>query len=550
MNNNLCLRQINNGHDQTRMGRWIWTLLRGRQGIQVRIVSGYRPIEDTSNRPFTVFSQQEYYYNHIDNSNGYRNPRVAFYEDLDAEMRSWLEAGDHIILGLDANEDIHAGLTREWTTRWGLVDGLQRLHPTLQRVATCNKNLSNVPIDGLWVSPSLNVLAAGMSGFGELYPDSDHRLLWVDIHVQSLFGFLTPLPEKRPSESLPIKDPRAMKKYNTYVKQQFHQHKIMEKTFELERKAQTSTFNREDISQYNQILRLQMDIRRKAKRKCRRFYTSKILFTADLGLIYRRRKLWKLLELKKNNKKVDLRAIRRLMRKVNEPLALQLPLPAIQEKMQEAIRDWKDYKKTQGERRDAFELEIDKRRATKFGTSVEAQTKQRKNAASTRGIFHKIRAIMKPREHIAINTVEYTAPDGTMRECLSRTEIEEACIAEGQRRFTQAQDTPFLQGSLLRDFGFNANREATLAVLNGTYAVDMDVTNITTRFIQELRMPHEITMLPPITGVSSTEEHCLGWQKMNSRTSSSPYGPLFCDYIAGAQDVDVASVDASLSSIP
>ena len=65
LNHDLCLRQITSGKDITGLGRWIWTLLQGRQGIQVRLISGYRPIEDKSNRPHSVYSQHEYYFNNI-----------------------------------------------------------------------------------------------------------------------------------------------------------------------------------------------------------------------------------------------------------------------------------------------------------------------------------------------------------------------------------------------------------------------------------------------------------------------------------------------------
>ena len=37
---------------------------------------------------------------------------------------------------------------------------------------------------------------------------------------------------------------------------------------------------------------------------------------------------------------------------------------------------------------------------------------------------------------------------------------------------------------------------------------------------------------------------------MRVNTGSSPYGPMFCDYIAGLNDPEVAAIDASLSSIP
>ena len=87
LNHEFCLRQVAQGQDETGLGRWIWTLLRGRQGIKVRIISGYRPVEDTSNRPFTVHSQHEHYFNEIANPRGHRNPRTAFYEDLDLSVR-------------------------------------------------------------------------------------------------------------------------------------------------------------------------------------------------------------------------------------------------------------------------------------------------------------------------------------------------------------------------------------------------------------------------------------------------------------------------------
>ena len=100
LNSHMSLRQIDHGEDPSKLGRWIWTLLRGRQGIQVRIISGYRPVEDRSNRPHTVFSQHEYYFNQVAITPGYRNPRTAFFEDLHICIQTWTAAGDQIILGL------------------------------------------------------------------------------------------------------------------------------------------------------------------------------------------------------------------------------------------------------------------------------------------------------------------------------------------------------------------------------------------------------------------------------------------------------------------
>lgn len=549
LHENTMLRKIDQGEDPTGLGRWIWVLLQGKQGIRVRVISAYRPVKDTSAKITSVFSQHEHYFNKVAEPLGYREPRLAFFEDLDQQVHKWVAAGDQIVIGMDANEDLNDA-PQEWTSKWGLVNIMQSTHPQLPRVATCMSNKKDVPIDGIWTSPGLTVRSAGMTGFGELYAESDHRLLWVDIDVHSLFGFPTPLPDKRPVDSLPLRDPVAMKKYNKYVLEQMEQHKIPAKVFSLEKKALSGEFSVSDVAQYNKLQAIQADIRRRAKRKCRRFYTSAMAFTADVGTVYRRRKLWKLVELRRCNKRVDGRKIRRLMQQLREFDALRISREEANLRAEAAVEAWKNLKKNRDRNREKFEEKLDERRAQATGTTVQSQKRSRQNTAGTRRIFKKIKTVMKPQERMAISTLESTQPDGTIVECLSRLEIEDACVQEGQRRFTQAEHTPFLQGSLLQDFGFNAASVPTQAVLRGDYVPHEDVSHYTRLFIKELKRPDVISALPLITGVASTEEHTKGWKKMRANTGSSPYGPLFCDYIAGTHHSEVADVDASMASIP
>jgi len=208
----------------------------------------------------------------------------------------------------------------------------------------------------------------------------------------------------------------------------------------LERKALEGTFDHQDAYAYNQILHINADIRRRARRQCRRFFTSQVLFTDELATIYRRRKVWKHLEHKRMGLKVDLRTVRRLLHQLEiQDNAFDLSLTDIRNQLQNTERDWKEYKKQHWEKREAYELRIDRKRAQARGTTTESQTKQRKNAGSTRSIFRKIRTIMKPTDRMAISTVEFSNSEGTIVECLSRSDIEKACEEEGQRRFTQAR---------------------------------------------------------------------------------------------------------------
>jgi hypothetical protein len=50
------------GDDPTCLGCWTWALLSGKHGIKTRIVAGYRPVHDYSNRAGSVFSQHKKYF--------------------------------------------------------------------------------------------------------------------------------------------------------------------------------------------------------------------------------------------------------------------------------------------------------------------------------------------------------------------------------------------------------------------------------------------------------------------------------------------------------
>ena len=151
-----------------------------------------------------------------------------------------------------------------------------------------------------------------------------------------------------------------------------------------------------------------------------------------------------------------------------------------------------------------------------------------------------------------MSSVAYDDPinPAQIHHCHTKAEIETACATEGQRRFSQAAETPFLQGSLLRELGYLAVQTTVDQILTGKYTPDGDVDTHTRDFIEQLFMPDCVSSLPMITGIPTTEEYISGWKKMRSGIASSPFGPLFSDHIAGCDDIRVADVDAAITSIP
>ena len=143
------------------MGRWVWTLYKGKNNTRLRIISGYRPNPDYTDRPGSVYSQQE---RCLRAKQDDRNPRRAFIQDLATDLDLWMNAGNLIIIGMDANDNVRNGDVKEMLQSRGLVDAHAAQHPHLLTASTCNKNTRNIPVDGIWASPSIDCCAAGYSG--------------------------------------------------------------------------------------------------------------------------------------------------------------------------------------------------------------------------------------------------------------------------------------------------------------------------------------------------------------------------------------------------
>jgi hypothetical protein len=109
-----------------------------------------------------------------------RNPRTAILEDLVQAMNTWKQLGDHVILGMDANEDVRRSETDEILGQAGLREIILELHNDQSPPATHNRNNKREPIDGFWATRGITITKGGyLVAFGEECP-SDHHALWFE----------------------------------------------------------------------------------------------------------------------------------------------------------------------------------------------------------------------------------------------------------------------------------------------------------------------------------------------------------------------------------
>jgi len=108
---------------------------------------------------------------------------------------------------------------------------------------------------------------------------------------------------------------------------------------------------------------------------------------------------------------------------------------------------------------------------------------------------------------------EVIVPHPTMVETRRITtgmeQLEQACLAEAGRRFTQAKDTPFLLGPLRSIFGENLDAPAFQEVLNGTFQIPLNCNPYAARLLVAMKKL-AISNIEPRTSKS----HTNGWKKV------------------------------------
>jgi hypothetical protein len=156
--NKAAHRVTTSGQDTDGLGRWAWTQYRGRNQVSLRVVTAYRPVRNTTGA-MSVWNQQRSYFDGKDDD---RCPRDLFNIHLAEAIRSWMAAGDQLVMALDANEVVRSGTVHEFLLDLGLIEAIIDQHGS-DGPSTFEHGSS--PIDGLFVSSTLLGLRCGYTGY-------------------------------------------------------------------------------------------------------------------------------------------------------------------------------------------------------------------------------------------------------------------------------------------------------------------------------------------------------------------------------------------------
>jgi len=130
--------------------------------------------------------QHQRYY--IEKEKDLKCPRTQFREDLVKQLKAWREAGNELIVCLDANQNIYSKVIgKELTNLNGLISSEVFGSFTGKMFGATNFNFrGSQPIDGVWATSGLTVVGACVMpvGFGV----GDHRMFIVDFAMSSMMG--------------------------------------------------------------------------------------------------------------------------------------------------------------------------------------------------------------------------------------------------------------------------------------------------------------------------------------------------------------------------
>jgi hypothetical protein len=138
------------------------------------------------------------------------------------------------------------------------------------------------PIDGLFATPLVQCVGAGYCGFDEGVQSkrSEHRCLWFDVVISTIFGHKMPPIIRPPARRVKCNDPRIVNRFNDLYLHHLVEHKLHQRAFALEIQASyplapTLQKEAEDLDL------LRMDDIKHADRQCRKLQMGGIPFSFE-----------------------------------------------------------------------------------------------------------------------------------------------------------------------------------------------------------------------------------------------------------------------------
>jgi len=321
-------RVIKSGMDPFGLGRWSYVFLRGKQDINICIITAYRVCADKYTGPKTAYQQQRRQLSAMFrqvNKVVDPDPNRQFILDLQGWISYIQMDGAQVILSLDNNDELnpasgqvvklsfnpivpttstqHNGTLDTLIRSTGLVDVLGHHHPSPHYPATYNRGRKR--IDLILVSASLlpSVKRSGILPYHSLF-QGDHRPCYIDIDTSIAFEGKTPSICPPCQRVLQLKDPRIVTTYVETLHKQLDLHKVCLKVEQLS-KITSEQWTLQNQTQYERLDRLITESMLYAESCAAKKYTNKFEWSPTLVRSVFAERFWRLALRRSQGRKIS-----------------------------------------------------------------------------------------------------------------------------------------------------------------------------------------------------------------------------------------------------
>ena len=536
-------RVSGSGADDRGLGRWSWLLLKGRNNIIVRVISVYQPNMCHDHlHPGSVYSQHRRYFQSIGMDDC---PLKLFQDDFIKQLQAWIKQNNKIIILIDANEDVRSGTLSTRLETVGLVSAIRRQHgnhcpPT--------QHSGSTPIDDIWVSRDIHPTRTGYMSFCD--GPGDHRALYLDINSDHLFGGDFHKIHRIPARRLVSSNPKVVEKFNALLDEKLTLHNVHQRMEKLQVEA-GEHLTEEQIREYEKCDNILVNAFKYADKRCRNLRMGEVCYEPEkiqrYGTMIR---LCTYLIRKKCNRKVSSSKIRKLAKKLDVSKPFEISVDDAVALRAEARKEYMKHKPNSRTLRNKWMEKKAVELGLEDGEDKAKFIRRQRLREELKDSHKRIKTARGAGFRAGTDRVTIKNNEGNLIEVIERADMEKILMETNKIKFTQANDTPFMQSPLLGDVGLDGLTLEADKILLGTYDLPQEIDSGAADFIKAVQMDEQLKNNGPISPDIDTAEHIKYWQRARESTSSSMSGLHFGFYKATALCSNLAKTIASFTRIP
>jgi len=454
-----------------------------------------------------------------------RDPLQAFDEDLSEAITKWNEDGDIIIVGVDYNGDVRSDATAEFFNNLGLREVILERHGMSAPETYAD---GSKPIDGIFVSYSVDIAAGGYLAFGEM-SETDHRGLWIDIHKRDIFGSWARIV-RAPARRLAVGHLRAEKKFRKRLEGNLRRNKALSRARKNRSGAVYPSAQGAD-QEFERLDKIMVESRNNAKKKCRKIRNGGIEWTPEVKIAYRTNALCTAMIRRRSFKKVSSRKIDRLCKAIGDNSPKYMSMTDLERRQREAKRKWRALRKNDDARRSRFFERIAQQKAAAGNTSAATEIRKKRQEEVQWATARRLANVTGKRKRQTTTVFRSRQFDAAGQEVEpkvleTREEQVDAVLTEYEKRLRLAQNRGLMIPPLVYDFGYLGVGDYSQQVLESTYVPPPGTPEATRKWFEQLsyRDRDNPTWAPELT--FDEFQHC--WSRVRSRTAPG-YSGLYAN---------------------